>query len=367
MKIPFSPPDITQLEIDEVVDTLKSGWITTGPKTKQFEREIAAYVNTPSAICLNSATAAMELTLRLLGIGEGDEVITTAYTYSASASVIYHTGARIVLIDTASDSFHLSYEQLEKALTEKTKAVIPVDIAGVMCDYDRIFEILERKRHLFKPINQLQHSIGRVAVLADAAHSFGASCNHNKSGQAADFTCFSFHAVKNLTTAEGGAVTWNHLGGEDDGGLYRKFMLLSLHGQTKDALDKTRLGAWEYDIVTPAYKYNMTDLAASIGLRQLQRYQEILLRRKRIIEMYDTLLENSGVIPLQHYGKHFESSGHLYLTRLEGKDEAFRNHVIMEMAEKGIATNVHYKPLPLFTAYRNLGFDIQDYPNSYEK
>lgn len=366
MKIPFSPPDITSLEIDEVIDTLKSGWITTGPKTKQFEKELAAYIGNPQVVCLNSATSAMELTLRILGIGEGDEVITTAYTYSASASVIHHVGARIVLVDTAKDSFHIGYDQLEKAITCKTKAIIPVDIAGVMCDYNKIFEILDRKKNLFTPTNLLQHSLGRVAVLADAAHSFGALHKNIISGQAADFTCFSFHAVKNLTTAEGGAVTWRQIPGVDDIDLYKKYTFLSLHGQTKDALDKNRLGSWEYDIVTPAYKCNMTDIAASIGIKQLQRYSEIIDRRKRIIESYDALLKDSDVISLKHFGSDFSSGGHLYLTRLEGKDEHFRNNVIIEMAKKGISLNVHYKPLPMFTAYQNLGFEIKNFPNAFD-
>ncbi|MDK2901606.1 MAG: hypothetical protein PWR14_510 [Thermosediminibacterales bacterium] len=366
MKIPFSPPDISQLEIDEVVHTLKSGWITTGPKTKLFEKKIAEYCNTSKAVCLNSATAAMEMTLRLLGIGEGDEVITSAYTYTASASVIHHVGAKIVLVDTAKDSFHIDYEQLEQAITEKTKAIIPVDIAGVMCDYDRVFEAVNRKKDLFKPSNKIQKAIGRVAVIADAAHSFGATYKGKQSGEVADFTCFSFHAVKNLTTAEGGAVTWRDIPGIDNEEIYKKFMLLSLHGQSKDALAKTKLGAWEYDIVYPAYKCNMTDIMASLGLAQLQRYSEILERRKQIIEMYDKALLSDKVDALKHYGDDFSSSGHLYLVRLLGKDEAYRNKVIEKMAEKGIATNVHYKPLPMHTAYKNLRFDIKDYSNAFD-
>ncbi|OGO76580.1 MAG: capsular biosynthesis protein [Clostridiales bacterium GWB2_37_7] len=366
MKIPFSPPDISEAEINEVVDTLKSGWITTGPKTKLFEKKIADYINTSKAVCFNSATAAMEMTLRLLGIGAGDEVITSAYTYSASASVIHHVGAKIVLVDTAKDSFHLDYNQVEQAITEKTKAIIPVDIAGVMCDYDRVFEVVNKKRSLFSPINEIQKSFGRVIVLADAAHSFGAKYKGNWSGEVADFTCFSFHAVKNLTTAEGGAVTWRDVPGFDYEEIYKQFMLLSLHGQSKDALAKTKLGAWEYDIIYPAYKCNMTDLMASLGLVQLQRYPEILKRRKQIIEMYDIALEKSGAFSLKHYGEDYASSGHLYLVRLSDKDEAFRNNVIEKMAEKGIATNVHYKPLPMHTAYKNLGFDIKDYPNAFE-
>ncbi|SHK32577.1 dTDP-4-amino-4,6-dideoxygalactose transaminase [Anaerobranca californiensis DSM 14826] len=366
MHIPFSPPDITQLEIDEVVNTLKSGWITTGPKTKLFEKKIAEYCNTSKAVCLNSATAAMEMTLRLLGIGEGDEVITSAYTYSASASVIHHVGAKIVLVDTAKDSFHIDYEQLEKVITEKTKAVIPVDIAGVMCDYDRVFEVINRKKDLFNPSNKIQKVIGRVAVIADAAHSFGATYKGRKSGQVADFTCFSFHAVKNLTTAEGGAVTWRDIPGIDNEEIYKEYMLLSLHGQSKDALAKTKAGAWEYDIVYPAYKCNMTDIMAAIGLAQLKRYLKILERRKQIIEMYDKSLLSDKVDVLKHYGNDFSSSGHLYLVRLLGKDEEYRNRVIEKMAEKGIATNVHYKPLPMLTAYKKLGFDIKDYPNAFD-
>jgi dTDP-4-amino-4,6-dideoxygalactose transaminase len=366
MQIPFSPPDISQLEIDEVVDTLKSGWITTGPKTKLFEKKIAEYCHTSKAVCLNSATAAMEMTLRLLGIGEGDEVITSAYTYSASASVIHHVGAKIVLVDTAKDSFHIDYEQLEQVITEKTKAIIPVDIAGVMCDYDKVFEVVNRKKDLFNPSNEIQNSIGRVTVIADGAHSFGATYKGKQSGEVADFTCFSFHAVKNLTTAEGGAVTWRDIPGIDNEEIYKKYMLLSLHGQSKDALAKTKAGAWEYDIVYPAYKCNMTDIMASIGLVQLQRYPEILERRKQIIEMYDKALLSDKVDSLKHYGDDFSSSGHLYLLRFLGKDEEYRNKVIEKMAEKGIATNVHYKPLPMHTAYKNLGFNIKDYPNAFD-
>lgn len=340
MKIPFSPPDISDMEINEVVDTLKSGWITTGPKTKLFEEKIAEYTNTSKAVCLNSATAAMEMTLRLLGIGEGDEVITSAYTYTASASVIDHVGAKIVLVDTAKDSFQMDYEKLGQAITEKTKAIIPVDIAGVMCDYDKIFEVVNSKKDMFHPSNEIQEAIGRVVVLADAAHSFGATYKGKNSGELADFTCFSFHAVKNLTTAEGGAVTWRDIHGVDNEEIYRQFMLLTLHGQSKDALAKTKPGAWEYDIVYPAYKCNMTDIMASLGLGQLQRYSEILKRRKEIIEMYDEGLKDCNVDVLKHYGDDFSSSGHLYLVRFLGKDEDYRNRFIEKMAEKGIATNV---------------------------
>lgn len=365
VNIPFSPPDITEMEINEVVDTLKSGWITTGPKTKLFERKIAEYTNTSRAVCLNSATAAMELTLRLLGIGEGDEVITSAYTYTASASVIHHVGAKIVLVDTAKDSYQMDYEKLEQVITERTKAIIPVDIAGVMCDYDRIFEIVEKKGHLFKPRNKFQDKIGRVVVLADAAHSFGSTYKGRKSGEIADFTCFSFHAVKNLTTAEGGAVTWRDISGIDNEEIYKQFMFLSLHGQSKDALAKAKIGGWEYDIVFPGYKCNMTDIMASLGLSQLQRYPTLLKRRREIIKLYNHGLKGCNVDILEHFGNEYSSNGHLYMVRLLGKNEADRNNVIIQMAQKGIATNVHFKPLPLLTAYKNMGFDIEDYPNAY--
>lgn len=363
--ISFSPPDITDAEINEVVDTLRSGWITTGPKTKQFEKELAAYCNTSRAACLNSATAAMELTLRLLGIGPGDEVITSAYTYTASASVIIHVGATPVLVDTGEDSYQMDYTKLEQAITEKTKAIIPVDIAGVMCDYDKIFEVVNRTKAKFKASGTIQEALGRVLILADAAHSLGAVYKGRNSGEVADFTCFSFHAVKNLTTAEGGAVTWKDIKGIDDEDIYRQFMLLSLHGQSKDALTKSKKGSWEYDIVIPGYKANMTDIMAAIGLAQLRRYPEILKRRRRIIEMFDAALKNEDLQILQHYGEDYSSSGHLYLVRLLGKDSDFRNQVIVRMAERGIATNVHYKPLPMHTAYMNLGFDIKDCPNAF--
>ena len=367
-KIPFSPPDITRLEIEEVVDTLTSGWITKGHKKKLFEKKIAEYCGTSKAAAMNSATACLELTLRLLGIGPGDEVITSAYTYTASASVIHHVGAKIVLVDTGKNSFHINYDAIADAITEKTKAIIPVDIAGIMCDYDKIFDVIESKKSLFRPANEIQEAIDRVAVIGDAAHSFGASRNGVISGQAADFTCFSFHAVKNLTASEGGAVTWRDIPGIDNEDIYRQFMLLSLHGQSKDALAKTEAGSWEYDIICLGYKFNMPDIMASIGLRQLQRYPEILEKRRRIIEIYDANLSNcDNVALLKHYGDTFTSSGHLYLVRLLGKDEAYRNMVIQKMAEKGIAANVHFKPLPLFTAYKNLGFDIRDYPNAYRQ
>ena len=363
--IQFSPPDISEEEIAEVTDTLRSGWITTGPKTKLFEKKIAEYCNSSKSVCFNSATAAMEMTLRLLGIGYGDEVITCAYTYSASASVITHVGAKVVLVDSGKDSFHIDYDVIADAITEKTKAIIPVDIAGVMCDYDKIFEAIESKKHLFKPSNEIQKAFGRVIVLADAAHSVGATFKGKMSGEVADFTSFSFHAVKNLTTAEGGAVTWKNIEGIDNEEIYKEYMLLSLHGQSKDALAKTKLGAWEYDIVAPNYKCNMTDIMSSLGLAQIKRYPEILKRRKEIIEKYDELLSGLDVAPMAHYTQNYRSSGHLYLLRLSGKDEVFRNNIIIKMAEKGVTTNVHYKPLPMHTAYKNLGFKMEDYPNAF--
>jgi dTDP-4-amino-4,6-dideoxygalactose transaminase len=364
--IAFSPPDISDEEIQEVVEALRSGWITTGPKTKLLEQGLASFCHVPKAVCLNSATAAMEMTLRMLGVGPGDEVITSAYTYSASASVIDHVGARIVLVDSGRDSFHIDYEAIADAITERTKAIIPVDIGGVMADYDRLFDIVESRQQLFRPSNELQEVFGRVIVLADAAHSVGAVYKGKMSGEVADFTSFSFHAVKNLTTAEGGAITWRERVGLDSEALYRRLMLLSLHGQSKDALAKTKLGAWEYDIVGPWFKCNMTDILAALGLAQLRRYQGILQRRREIIERYDALLEDAPVASLRHYTGESSSSGHLYLVRLLGKDEAFRNRVITRMAEKGISTNVHYKPLPMHTAYKNLGFDIRDFPHAFE-
>ena len=363
--IPFSPPDITQEEIDAVVDTLKSGWITTGPKTKLFENQIAEYCHTTRAVTLNSATACMEMALRLLGVGVGDEVITSAYTYSASASVIDHVGAKIVMLDTGIDSYQIDYEAIEQAITEKTKVIIPVDIAGIMCDYDRIFEAIERKRHLFNPKNDLQRAFGRVIVLSDAAHSMGAKYKGKMNGEVADFTSFSFHAVKNLTTAEGGALTWREIEGVSSDEIYRQMMLLSLHGQTKDALSKTVPGTWEYDIVAPNYKCNMTDIMASIGSVQLKRYPEILERRKELIEKYDALLEPIKVTSMMHYTESNHSSGHLYIIRFTHQTEAYRNAIIERMAQLGIATNVHFKPLPLHTAYKNLGFKIGEYPNAF--
>lgn len=365
--IPFSPPDITNIEIQEVINALKSGWITTGPRTKEFEKRVAEYVGVNKAVCLNSATAAMELTLRILGVGPGDEVITSAYTYTASASIIEHVGAKIILVDTAPDSFEMDYAKLAEAITEKTKVIIPVDLAGKMCDYDTIYEIIESKKNLFRANNEIQSLFKRIIVMADAAHAFGAVRKGMKCGQVADFTCFSFHAVKNLTTAEGGAVVWRNDRGLDDEALFKQYMLYSLHGQSKDALAKTQKGAWEYDIVYPAYKCNMTDIMASIGLIQLERYEDLLNRRKEIISMYDNVFLPKGIKSLNHYGEDFTSSGHLYLARIPGIGEKERNEIIIKMAEAGIATNVHYKPLPMFTAYKNLGFDIKEYPNSYNQ
>lgn len=366
MKVPFSPPDIGEAEIAEVVDTLRSGWITTGKKTKQFERELAQYCHTTKAACMNSQTATAEMTLRLLGIGPGDEVITTAYTYTASASVICHVGAKPVLIDVAKDSYEMDYDALEAAINERTKAIIPVDVGGIMCDYGRVFDIVRRKQGLFCPSNDLQRSFGRIIVIADGAHSLGAMRDGKISGEAADFTCFSFHAIKNLTTAEGGAVTWLPLPRMDDEDLYRQYMLLSLHGQNKDALKKNRPGDWEYDIIGTYYKCNMTDIQASLGLAQLKRYASILDRRHEIIRRYDARLSGHGLRLLQHTGDGFRSSGHLYIVRVEGADEQQRNEIIVQMGEREVACNVHYKPLPMFTAYRNLGFDIKNYPNAFD-
>lgn len=367
--ISFSPPDIREEEIEEVVAALKSGWITTGGRTKEFEKRIADYVGSPKAVALNSATAALELTLRILGIGQGDEVITSAYTYTASASVIEHVGAKIVFVDTAPGSFELDYDKIADAVTERTKAVIPVDIGGRMCDYGRIFAAVEQKRNLFRPNNEIQKLYGRVPVIADGAHSFGAfqTISHKKvmSGQAADFTTFSFHAVKNLTTAEGGAVVWKNVENLDEEWLYKEYMLYSLHGQSKDAFAKNQLGAWEYDIVYPAYKCNMTDILAAVGLRQLERYETVLDRRKEIIKRYDKAFLPLGAVSLTHFDDVNTSSGHLYLMRIPGIMENKRNEMIINLAKEGIVTNVHYKPLPMMTAYKNLGFDIKDYPNAY--
>ena len=365
--IPFSPPDITEEEISEVVDALRSGWITTGPKTKEFEKKIAEYIGVNKAVCLNSATAAMELTLHILGIGPGDEVITSAYTYTASASVIHHVGAKIVLVDTAPNSFEMAYDQMEAAITERTKAIIPVDIAGVVCDYERIYKAVENKKSLFRAKNVRQESIGRVTVISDAAHSFGAIRNNKQSGLLADITCFSFHAVKNLTTAEGGAVVWQHNFGMTDEEFYKEYMLYSLHGQSKDAFSKMQKGSWEYDIVYPAFKNNMTDVLAAVGLVQLKRYDELLERRFELIRLYEKFIDTSKVQIIKHYGDNFRSSGHLLLCNLRELSIEKRNKVILELAEKGISTNVHYKPLAMFTAYKNLGFNIENYPSAYKK
>lgn len=365
--IPFSPPDMTEAEANEVREAILSGWITTGPKTKEFERLIAICCQTKKAVALNSATAAMELTLRVLGVGPGDEVIVPSYTYTATASVVHHVGAKIVMVDVAPGSFEIDYDRIADSITERTKVVMPVDLGGVMCDYDRVFAAVESKRGLFRPANDIQKAFGRAVVLADAAHAFGARWHGKMCGEVADFTSFSFHAVKNLTTAEGGAITWKSIEGVDDEWLYKQYQLLSLHGQNKDALAKTQLGAWEYDIVAPDYKCNMTDIAAAIGLVQLRRYAEILKRRRDIIERYNNALKDFNVQVLNHYGNDHQSSGHLYLVRLLGKDTGYRNEVIRKMAERGIACNVHYKPLPMMTAYKNLGFDMKDYPNAYRQ
>ncbi len=358
---------MTEAEEIEVAQVLRSGWITTGPRTKEFERQIASYCHTPKVVCLNSATACMEMILRVLGVGPGDEVITSAYTYTASASVACHVGAKLVMVDTAPNSFEMDYEQLAQAITSRTKVIIPVDLAGIICDYDRIFSIANDKKQLFQPSNKLQNSIGRVIILADAAHAFGANRNGKMCGEIADFTSFSFHAVKNLTTAEGGALTWRSIPGIDNEWLYQQFQLLSLHGQNKDALAKTQLGAWEYDIVAPNFKCNMTDIMAGIGLVQLKRYPEILRRRQQIINRYDEVLRDQNLQLLLHYGENHTSSGHLYLVRLIGREIDERNEIIIKMAERGIACNVHYKPLPMMTAYKNLGFDIANYPNAYNQ
>ncbi len=363
--IPFSPPDITEAEIQEVAETLRSGWITTGPRTKKLESQIAEYVGTPRAVCLNSQTACAEIALRILGIGEGDEVIVPAYTYTASASVVCHVGAKLVLVDCQKDSLEMDYDAMERAITPNTKAIIPVDLAGIPCDYDRIYEIVEGKRSLFCPKGEIQEKLGRIAVVADAAHALGARWHGKMIGQIGDFTNFSFHAVKNFTTAEGGAMTWRHIDGIDDGAIYHQAQLLSLHGQSKDALAKTRLGAWEYDIISTWYKCNMTDVVAAIGLVQLQRYPTMLARRREIIEKMDAALRLLGVETLEHYGKDYLSSGHLYIARVPGITCQQRNDIIVKMAERGIACNVHYKPLPMHTAYKELGFDIADYPNAY--
>ena len=363
--IPFSPPDISEEEINEVIDTLKSGWITTGPKTKELERRLSEFTNTPKTVCLNSATAALELTLRVLGIGEGDEVIVPAMTYTASCSVIYHVGAKAVIVDIAEDSHEMNYNALADAITENTKAVIPVDLAGIPCDYDRIFEVIESKKHLFKANSEYQEKLGRVAVVADGAHALGSTYKGKKIGSVADFTTFSFHAVKNFTTAEGGSVTWKENENFDNEELYREYQIYSLHGQTKDALAKTKAGSWEYDIVIPGYKCNLTDIAASIGLVQLDRYPKLLERRENIIDQYNKGFEGTRITALSHSSEDYKSCGHLYITHVEGATFEQRGEIIVKMAERGISCNVHYKPLPLLTAYNNLGFDIENYPNAY--
>lgn len=367
LNIPFSPPDITEAEIEEVADTLRSGWITTGPKTKKLEKQIAAWLGTPKAVCFNSQTASAETGLRLLGIGEGDEVITCAYTYTASASVVCHVGAKLILVDCQKDSLEMDYEALEAAITDKTKVIIPVDLGGVPCDYDRIYEIVERAKDRFHANNDIQAAYGRIIVMADGAHAFGASVGDKMVGNIADLTTFSFHAVKNFTTAEGGSLVWKDHEGLDHEQLYHQCQLLSLHGQSKDALAKTQLGAWEYDIVGTWYKCNMTDITAAIGLAQFERYPGLLERRAEIIEKYDAAFKPLGVEVLNHYTDAHKSSGHLYITRVPGVTPEQRNDIIVKMAERGVACNVHYKPLPLHTAYKNMGFDIKDYPNAYAR
>ena len=365
MRIQFSPPDMSECEIKEVVEALESGWITTGPKTKEFEREIASFCNVNRAVCLNSQTACAEMALHILGIGPGDEVIVPAYTYTASASVVCHVGAKLVFVDVQTDNLEFDYDKLEKAINENTKVIIPVDLGGVPCDYDRIYSIVEAKKELFRPSNEIQRAMGRISVNADCAHAFGAQWHGKMIGSVADFSSFSFHAVKNLTTAEGGALTWRTISGIDDEAIYHQIQLLSLHGQSKDALAKTQLGAWEYDIVGPWYKCNMTDIMAGIGLAQLRRYTGMLERRKEIIGRYDAAFRPLGVKSLNHYTDEHSSSGHLYITRVPDISYEQRQEIIIKMAEAGIACNVHYKPLPMMTAYKTLGFDIKDYPNAY--
>lgn len=365
--IPFSPPDITEAELNEVCDALRSGWITTGPRTKQLEKEIATYIGVNRTVCLNSQTACAEMALRILGIGEGDEVIVPAYTYTASASVVCHVGAKLVLVDVQKDSLEMDYDALEKAITPNTKAVIPVDLAGIPCDYDRIFAIVESKKYLFKPVNKIQEAIGRVAICADTAHAFGASWHGKMVGSIADFSAFSFHAVKNLTTAEGGVLTWKTIDGIDDEDIYHQFQLFSLHGQSKDAFAKTQLGAWEYDIAGTWYKCNMTDVAAAMGLAQMKRYPDMLARRKEIMQKYDSVFVPLGIETLLHYTEKYQSSGHLYITRIPDIDTEKRSEIIIKMAELGVSCNVHYKPLPMHTAYKNMGFDIKAFPNAYNR
>ena len=363
--IPFSPPDMTEAEVKEVSEAILSGWITTGPRTKELEKQIAAYVGVNKAVCLNSQTACAEMALRILGIGEEDEVIVPAYTYTASASIVCHVGAKLIFVDIQQDSLEMDYNAVEAAITPKTKAIIPVDLAGVPCNYDRLMNIVESKRDVFHAANDIQKALGRIAICADAAHSFGASRNGQMVGSIADFSSFSFHAVKNFTTAEGGALTWKSIPGIEDEEIYRMVQLFSLHGQSKDALAKTKLGAWEYDIIGPWYKCNMTDIMAALGLVQMKRYPQMLQRRKEIIQRYDQALKAIGIEVLNHYSETHQSSGHLYITRIPNITTEQRQTIIEQMAERGIATNVHYKPLPMMTAYKNMGFDIKDYPNAY--
>ncbi len=370
MKIPFSPPDLTDAEINEVVSALKSGWITTGPKTKELEREVASFCHTDKAVCLSSQTSCAEMALRLLGIGEGDEVIVPAYTYTASAEVVCHVGAKLVFIDSQPDSLEMDYDAVEKAITDKTKVIIPVDLAGIPCDYDRIFSIVEKKKSLFKPSNDIQSKFGRIIVCADTAHAFGSSWHGQPVGSVADFSAFSFHAVKNFTTAEGGALTWKPREDLNDEEIYKQVQLYSLHGQSKDALSKNQLGSWEYDILGPWYKCNMTDIHAAIGLAQMKRYPSLLKHRREIIEKFDNAFKPLGVHTLPHFTDEYTSSGHLYLTRVFKKNgepisDEERREIIIKMAERGITTNVHFKPLPMMTGYKKLGFDIKDYPNAY--
>lgn len=369
--ISFSPPDINELEVTEVAEALRSGWITTGPRTKELEKRLADYCHTVKQVCLNSGTAAEELNLRVLGVGPGDEVIVPAYTYTATASAAIHCGARVVFVDIQKDgdpvthSPEMDYEAVELAINERTKAIIPVDLGGIMCDYEKLFQVVDAKRSLFHPSNPIQEQLGRVAVISDCAHALGATRHGKMAGEVADFTSFSFHAVKNFTTAEGGAATWN-IPGVDNDALYKQYQLYSLHGQNKDALAKTKLGAWEYDIIGPWYKCNMTDIMAAIGLRQLDRYPQMLERRKEIIAKYDAMCDGLGVFHLHHYGSDYSSSGHLYLTRIHGVDEKTRNEIIGKLADRGVATNVHYKPLPMMTAYKAYGWKIEDFPNAYD-
>ena len=369
--IPFSPPDISELEINEVAEAMRSGWITTGPRTKELERRLAEYCHTSKVVCLNSATAAEELNFRVCGIGEGDEVIVPAYTYTASASAAIHCGAKVVFVDSQKDCVEMDYSSLAEKINEKTKAIVAVDLGGIVCDYDKLFEVVEKKRALFTPKEgeslgaRIQRAIGRVLVFSDAAHALGASRNGKMAGEIADFTDFSFHAVKNFTTAEGGASTWRDIEGIDNDELYHQYQLLSLHGQSKDALAKTQVGAWEYDIIGPWYKCNMTDIMAAIGLRQLDRYPQLLARRAEIIRRYDAMCDEMGVKHLVHSGENFQSSNHLYLTRIPGVNDKERREIIVKLAERGVNCNVHYKPLPMMTAYKELGWDIKDFPNAF--